>query len=94
MKKKFNKKFCVYGGMNMNNKLIGVIFCCISAILMCTRYLSVAIFMSGASIWDEQLLSAVKSEVVPPLFLASFVALIVGILFLAYGLYQEFKKDK
>lgn len=78
----------------MNNKLIGVIFCCISAILMCTRYLSVAIFMSGGSIWDEQLLSAVKSEVVPPLFLASFVALIVGILFLVYGLYQEFKKDK
>ena len=50
--------------------------------------------MSGGSIWDEQLLSAVKSEVVPPLFLASFVALIVGILFLVYGLYQEFKKDK
>ena len=78
----------------MNNKGIGAIFCLISAILMATRYLAAAIFMSGVSSWDAGLFSAGLEYVGAPLKIVSIIALFVGIAFLGYGLYQEAKEKR
>ena len=63
----------------MNNKGIGAVFCLISAILISAKYISAVIFMSGVNTWDATLFA---------------VALIVGILFLGYGVYEEIRKNK
>ena len=57
-------------------------------------HLSAAIFMSGVNTWDATLFAAGLSYVGPVLSIASFVALIVGILFLGYGVYEEIRKNK
>ena len=76
----------------MNNKGIGTVFCFISALLISAKYISVAIFMSGGSSWDAALFAAGLGYVGPVLSIASIVALIVGILFLGYGVYEEISK--
>lgn len=78
----------------MNNKGIGTIFCLISAMLMCTRYIVVAIFMSGVSSWDSDLFANGLEYIGSPLKIASVLALITGIIFLSVGIYQDLKKEK
>lgn len=78
----------------MNNKGIGTIFCLISAMLMCTRYIVVAIFMSGVSSWDSDLFANGLEFIGSPLKIASVLALITGIIFLSVGIYQDLKKEK
>ncbi|MGI6316445.1 MAG: hypothetical protein GX567_19140 [Clostridia bacterium] len=78
----------------MNNKGIGSVFCLISAVLMSARYLSASIFMSGASSWDADLFSAGLQYVGAPLKILSIIALLVGIVFLGYGLYQDYQAGK
>ena len=78
----------------MNNKGIGVVFCLISAILVSAKYLSAAIFISGGTTWDATLFAAGLEYVGPFLSIASVAALIIGILFLGYGVYEEIKKNK
>ena len=76
----------------MNNKGIGAIFCLISAILISAKYISAAIFMSNITSWDEDLFASGLENVGPLLSDASLVALVIGILFLGYGIYQDIKK--
>lgn len=78
----------------MNNKGIGAVFCLISAILISAKYLSAAIFISGGTTWDATLFAAGLEYVGPFLSIASVVALIIGILFLGYGIYEEIRKNK
>lgn len=75
----------------MNNKGIGAIFCLISAILISAKYMSAAIFMSNVTSWDEELFVSGLAYVGPFLSVTSLIALIIGILFLAYGVYQDIK---
>ena len=82
------------GGCKMINKIVGVIFCLISAILMAARYLSAAIFMSGVCSWDAELFSAGLEYVGYPLLIGSIISLIVGIAFLGYEINQEIKNKK
>ena len=76
----------------MNNKGIGAIFCLISAILISAKYMSAAIFMSNVTSWDEDLFASGLEDVGPLLSTVSLMALIIGILFLGYGIYQDIKK--
>ena len=76
----------------MNNKGIGAIFCLISAILISAKYISAAIFMSNITSWDEDLFTSGLEDVGPLLSTVSFMALIIGILFLGYGIYQDIKE--
>ena len=76
----------------MNNKGIGAIFCLISAILMSTRYIAAAIFMSNVMSWDSSLFQAGLSYVGSPLKVTAIIALIAGICFLVYGVFQDSKK--
>ena len=78
--------------VNMNNKGIGAIFCLISAILMSTRYIAAAIFMSNVMSWDSSLFQAGLSYVGSPLKVTAIIALIAGICFLVYGVFQDSKK--
>ena len=76
----------------MNNKGIGAIFCLISAILMSARYIAAAIFMSNVMSWDSSLFQAGLSYVGSPLKVTAIIALIAGICFLVYGVFQDSKK--
>lgn len=75
----------------MNNKGIGAVFCLISAILISAKYMSAAIFMSNITSWDEDLFASGLEYVGPLLSDASLVALVIGILFLGCGIYQDIK---
>ena len=76
----------------MNNKGIGAIFCLIAAILISVYYLTAAIFMSNVTSWNAGLFSAGLEYEGPLLLMAATVALVVGILFLGYGAFQDVKE--
>ena len=78
----------------MNNKGVGAIFCLIAAFLMGVRYLSAAIFMSNVVSWDSALFRAGLTYVGPALPTAAIIALVVGVVFLAFGLYQDRKEPR
>ena len=78
----------------MNNKGVGAVFCLIAAILMSARYISAAVFISNVSTWDSALFQSALSYVGSPLKIAAIVSLVVGIVFLAVGLYQDIKHPK
>ena len=77
----------------MSNKGVGAIFCLISAILMSARYVAAAVFMSNVSSWDSSLFQAGLSYVGSPLKVAAIIALIAGICFLGYGIFQESRRQ-
>lgn len=78
----------------MNNKGIGTIFCLIAAIMMSARYIAAAIFMSGVSSWNYVLFTSGLEYVGSPLKIWSIVSLVVGIAFIACGLYQDYQAGK
>lgn len=77
----------------MNNKGVGAVFCLISAILISARYISAAVFMSSVSSWDAELFAQGLEYVGPFLLVISVIALIIGVIFLGYGLYEDRKTD-
>lgn len=78
----------------MNNKGVGAVFCLIAAILMSARYISAAVYMSNALSWSSDLFQSGLSYIGAPLTIAAIVSLVVGIVFLAFGLYQDRKNPK
>lgn len=76
----------------MNNKGIGAIFCLIAAILISVYYLTAAIFMSHVTSWNAGLFAAGLEYEGPLLLMAATVALVVGILFLGYGVFQDIRE--
>lgn len=70
----------------MNNKGVGVIFCLISAILVSAK------FMSNIATKDASLFKKGLEYVGPFLSIEAILAMIIGILFLGYGLYIDSKK--
>ena len=76
----------------MNNKGTGAVFCLIAAILMAARYLAAAIFMSNVSSWNKDLFNEGLKYVGSPLLIVAIIALVLGIAFLATGLFQDAKK--
>lgn len=75
----------------MNNKGVGVTFCLISEILVSTKYISVAMFMSNLATKDASLFKKRLEYVGPLLSIEAILAMIIGILFLGYGLYTDSK---
>ena len=75
----------------MSKRGVGALFCFVSAILFSTRYVAAAIFMSGATSWDESLFSAGLEYVGSPLLVLSIISLVVGIAYLAW---EELGKKK
>ena len=75
----------------MNNKGVGTVFCLIASILMAARYLTAAIFMSGVLSWDSELFRAGLEYIGPALPIAAIAALIVGLVFLGAGVFEDRK---
>ena len=76
----------------MNNKGVGVIFCLISAILVSAKYISAAMFMSNVTTKDASLFKTGLEYVGPFLSIEAILAMIIGMLFLVYGLYAYSKQ--
>ena len=76
----------------MNNKGVGVIFCLISVILVSAKYISAAMFMSNIAPKDASLFKKGLEYVGPFLSIEAIIAMVIGILFLGYGLYTDSKK--
>lgn len=76
----------------MSNKGVGVIFCLISTILFSAKYISAAIFMSNIATKDASMFKKGLEYVGPFLSIEAILAMIIGILFLGYGLYTDSKK--
>ena len=75
----------------MNNKGVGAVFCLISALLMAARYVSAAIFMSGVASWNSELYRAGLEYIGLALPIAAIAALIIGVIFLGVGIFQDKK---
>lgn len=75
----------------MNNKVVGSIFCLISAILISAKYISAAMYMSSTTSKDAELFTLGLKYVGPFLTISSIIALLIGIVFFGYGIYQERK---
>ena len=75
----------------MNNKGVGAVFCLIAAILMAARYVTAALFMSSISTWSSDMFRASLEYIGPALPIAAIAALIVGVIFLAVGIFRDRK---
>lgn len=75
----------------MSKRGSGVAFIAIAAFLFSAKYISAAIFGSGVLSWDEELFNAMLSYIGIPLSMASMIALIIGVGYIAWGEYEEFK---
>ena len=78
----------------MNKRGTGVAFIAIAAFLFSTKYISAAIFGSGVLSWNDELFNAMLAYVGSPLNIGSIIALIIGIAYIAWGEYEEFKSKK
>lgn len=78
----------------MNKRGTGVAFIAIAAFLFSAKYICAAIFGSGVLSWNEELFNAMLTYVGSPLNVGGIIALIIGIAYLAWGEYEEFKSKK
>lgn len=78
----------------MNKRGSGIAFIAIAAFLFSTKYISAAIFGSGVLSWDEELFNTMLNYIGSPLSKASMIALIIGVGYIAWGEYDEFKSKK
>ncbi|MEK4531606.1 hypothetical protein [Solibacillus sp. FSL K6-1554] len=78
----------------MNKRGTGVAFIAIAAFLFSAKYISAAIFGSGVLSWNDELFNAMLTYVESPLNVSSIVALMIGIAYIAWGEYEEFKSKK
>ena len=75
----------------MSKRGTGVAFIAIAAFLFSAKYISAAIFGSGVLSWDKELFNAILSYVGSPLSVGSIFALIIGVAYITWGEYEEFK---
>ncbi|BAU26936.1 hypothetical protein DFP93_10417 [Aneurinibacillus soli] len=78
----------------MKRRGTGVAFIAISAFLISTKYISAAIFGSGVTNWDEQLFNGMLDYVGNTLSNFSLWTLIIGIVYISWGEYDELKIEK
>lgn len=78
----------------MKRRGTGVAFIAISAFLISTKYISAAIFGSGVVNWYEELFNRMLEYVGNFLSNLSLVSLIIGIGYIIWGEYDEFKAKK
>ena len=75
----------------MSKRGTGVAFIAIAAFLFSAKYISAAIFGSGVLSWNKELFNAMLSNVGSPLSVGSIFALIIGVAYITWGEYEEFK---
>ena len=78
----------------MNKRGTGVAFIAIASFLFSAKYISAAIFGSSVTSWDEDLFNAMLSYIGNPLSICSIIALLLGLVYIAWGEYEEFTMKK
>lgn len=78
----------------MSKRGTGVAFIAIAALLFSSKYISAAIFGSGILEWHKDLFNEFLSYVGSPLSICSIISLIIGIAYIAWGEYEEYKMKK
>lgn len=78
----------------MTKRGAGVSFIAISASLISCKYISAALFGSGLSSWSGELFNAMLANVGNTLENWSIAALLIGILYIASGEYDEWKVSR
>ena len=76
----------------MSRRMIGVIFIAISALLYATRFIAAAIWGSGFSSWNTENFLALLGYVDQGLTTWSMTALVVGLIYLAWGEIETLRK--
>jgi hypothetical protein len=76
----------------MNKRGVGVSFIAISALLICTKYISAAIFGSGVSSWDQDLFNGMLDYVGNKLSGFSIFSFLAGVFYIIWGEYEEYKR--
>ena len=66
----------------MNRRGTGVIFCCISAFLYASYYISAAIFGSNVSSWSPELYGLMLDSIGNGLPIFATISLIIGVIYL------------
>ncbi|MCM3618429.1 hypothetical protein M3936_12635 [Sutcliffiella horikoshii] len=75
----------------MNKRGTGVAFIAISAFLISAKYISASIFGSGVASWGSSLYDAMLSYVGHTLSTFSLFALLIGIAYIVWGEYEDWK---
>ena len=78
----------------MGKRGSGIALIAISAFLISTKYISAAIFGSGVSGWSQDLFDGMLSYVGITLNIFSVLSLLVGILYIVWGEYEELKRQR
>lgn len=78
----------------MTRRGTGIAFIAISAFLISTKYISAAIFGSGVSSWSQDLFDRMLTYVGYTLNIFSVLSLLVGILYIVWGEYEELKLNR
>lgn len=86
-----NIGFIKKGVFKMTKRGTGVSFIAISALLISIKYISAAIFGSGVESWDQELFNAMLSYVGSTLSNFSLWSLLIGIVYIVWGEYEELK---
>ena len=76
----------------MSRRITGVIFIAISALLYATRFIAAAIWGSGFSSWNSENFLALLGYVDQGLTAWSMAALVVGLIYLAWGEIETLRK--
>ncbi|WP_367058780.1 hypothetical protein [Paenibacillus kandeliae] len=76
----------------MSRRTAGVICICIAALLLCTRYLTAAIYRSGV-VLNNTTFDQVLHDIGGTLTTWSIVSLVVGIVYLIFAEWKENKKN-
>lgn len=74
----------------MNNKIVGGIFCFISALLQSARYIANTIWTTEHDGIDISDTSLGTTDI--RMLCIEIIALIIGVVFLGFGIYQDRKK--
>lgn len=73
---------------------MGAIFCLISAILISAKYIAAAICVSAVNGFSKEIFAEGLTMIGTPLSSMSLYALIAGIVFLGYGIFQDIKNAR
>lgn len=76
----------------MSKRITGAFFILSAAILFAARYVSAAIHIAGLTSFDDAMFSKSLNYVGTPLFMASILCLIVGVIYLISAEFDERKR--
>ncbi len=78
----------------MNRRTVGCAFVAMAAFLYTARYITAAIFISNVQNWGRDLFQGAMGYVGKELHLWALAALLVGVIYLAWGEWSDLKRKE